>query len=229
MIDDISVQPESHSSHFELRRYADLISSHQTDRRRSLRWARNLRFLTFDDVDNEKLAEQSRPLTGQCQRCHEGVLPVPGHVCAAHHFLDPRSSHARIRERELRSFPNPCVHVKEASCPDCSHFPLFPNDYQPTRFRVRRLRLKDAKPSDLSTCNHFVAVSYCWSSSGQGSGAAGSAEPYQVIEENGIERRARASKDIIDRAVNFARQNGLRMIWIDQVGYTNMLCHISYR
>ncbi|KZL86141.1 hypothetical protein CI238_09115, partial [Colletotrichum incanum] len=41
-------------------------------------------------------------------------------------------------------------------------------------------------------------------------------EPYEVVEEDGTVRKVRASRNTIDRVVAFARENGFRMIWIDQ-------------
>ncbi|OCL15254.1 hypothetical protein AOQ84DRAFT_224322 [Glonium stellatum] len=81
---------------------------------------------------------------------------------------------------------------------------------------MRRLRSKDTRASDLSTCTHFIAVSYCWPSEvAQTKGNSGE-QPYLVLEEDLTVRPIRAPKDIIDRAVDFAVQNGFRMIWIDQ-------------
>jgi hypothetical protein len=37
------------------------------------------------------------------------------------------------------------------------------------------------------------------------------------VEEDGTSRDMRASNSTIDRVVDFARENGFRMIWIDQV------------
>lgn len=89
-----------------------------------------------------------------------------------------------------------------------------------TKFRIRRLKPKGTKPSELGICTHFVAVSYCWSSSSAQKSSETSmvSEQYQVLEEDmKTVRPIRAPKDTIDRAVKFAAQNGFPMIWIDQV------------
>lgn len=114
------------------------------------------------------------------------------------------------RELELYKFSDPCVHVRENWCQACGRIPQFPNQGTVTRFRIRRVHA--AGSIDHRWCTHFVAVSYCWSSE---SGDNGS-EPYKVVEEDGSVRDIRAQNSTIDRVVAFARENGFRMIWIDQ-------------
>jgi hypothetical protein len=112
----------------------------------------------------------------------------------------------------LREYANPCVHVCELTCDYCKHIPLFPNQGAITTFKIRRI-----DPKAWTRCRHFVAISYCWAAQ-----TAGTEEnpkvPYKVVEEDGSVRDMRASSSTIDRVVEFARQNGFRMIWIDQVG-----------
>ena len=98
--------------------------------------------------------------------------------------------------------------------------PLYPNRGRVTKFRIRRLKPKGTKQSELGICTHFVAVPYCWPTpSAQNSGETKrDGEQYQVLEEDmKTVRSIRAPKDTIDRAVSFATQNGFQMIWIDQV------------
>ena len=140
---------------------------------------------------------------------------------------DTCATHAQLRKREISEYEeqateydDPCIHVRDAACEECMHLPLFPNSGKATKVRIRRLKPKGIQQSKLGMCAHFVAVSYCWSSSNAEkldvSDVDG--EQYEVIEEDMKTVRAtRAPKDTIDRAVSFAAQNGFRMIWIDQV------------
>lgn len=117
------------------------------------------------------------------------------------------------REAELFKFTDPCVHVQEHTCDECQHIPLFPNQEKVTRFRIRKLL--PVGSDKLPECCHFVAVSYCWMSQGDCSSHPDE-ESYLVREEDGTVRRMRAQRATIDRVVSFARDNGFRMIWIDQ-------------
>ncbi|ETS81505.1 hypothetical protein PFICI_06507 [Pestalotiopsis fici W106-1] len=197
------------------------ILTHPVTRDHAVRWADNLRFLTFDDSDDESSTESQNNIVvgreeeaharGQCEPCSRRV-PVPsGHVCEKHIFNIGHTgdkSWTESRDDRLHQFRDPCVHVLERSCEACQHIPLFPNERKATRFRIRRLSAKD-KHTD---CDHFVAVSYCWSNEDSDAKMA----PYKIVEENGQVRDARASNTTLDRVVAFARENGYRMIWIDQ-------------
>ena len=216
---------DTDSGHFEFSSKLNAILEHRILRKSAARWARNLRFLTFanDEIDAEVEKSSDFAVTkglrqGQCTRCERRVPPPAGHICADHALI-PKSD-IKASEKQLREYANPCTHVENASCKDCLHMPLFPNNGQITRFRIRRLKPKDTKPSELSTCTHFVAVSYCWSSQSTRKPAESKAddEQYQVLEGDGTTiRLTRAPRDTIDRAVRFATENGIRMIWIDQV------------
>lgn len=194
------------------------IVEHRCGREYATTWSRNLRFLTFDDegpdvgpeTPGETMIASKGKLTGQCTRCAKRISPSAGHICCAHILGEG----ADYMEKRLKDYSNPCVHVKKRSCEDCSSLPLFPTKERARRFRIRRLRAKGTLPSKLSICTHFVAVSYCWSDDR----AMLETEPYHILEEDGLTRREnRAPANVIDRAVAFAAENGLRMIWIDQV------------
>lgn len=186
------------------------------------RWANSLRFLTFDDGDDSKASMGASPITehessqpialmGQCRPCEER-LPLPsGHACSIKSTWSFAQG-IKDREAELAKYDNPCMHVLERSCEKCHSIPLFPNHEPVTRFRVRRLNILDGENNN---CVHFVAVSYCWSSDDR----TQLGEPYKVTDEDGNVRGARAPNATIDRAVAFARENGFRMIWIDQVSF----------
>ena len=218
------------SSNFEFSSKINAILEHRIHRKSAARWARNLRFLTFDnDEDSANIEPMSRLGREQCTRCELRVPPPAGHICAAHLLL---KKHSKAREKRLKEYADPCLHVQDASCEDCSHIPLFPNRGKITRFRIRRLKPKDTKPSKFSRCCHFVAVSYCWSSQSARKSAEDETddEQYQILEEDRETiRQARAPKDTIDRAVKFAAENGFRMIWIDQVMCFPMMWQNSVR
>lgn len=191
-------------------------------REHAARWANNLRFLTFDDDSDDKShcsidsgpkvenAEKNEleSLRGQCQPCERRVPAPSGHICQGH--LSNRNG-SGDREAHFVAHANPCVHVHERTCEDCKAVPLFPNEGKVTKFRIRRLYANgDERPQ---RCTHFVAVSYCWSSTETGQRT----DQYEIVEEDGRTRKARAPNATIDRIVAFARENGFRMIWIDQV------------
>ncbi|KAH8589924.1 hypothetical protein B0O99DRAFT_676412 [Bisporella sp. PMI_857] len=202
----------------------DEIIKHQTHRKHAARWARNLRFLTFNyedtleandtNVDGEIIDVLKK---GQCTRCETRVLPSAGHICSAHGSQGGNRDYVKQHEQQLRDFAYPCIHVTEKTCDDCRAIPLFPTTWKVTKFRIRRLRPKGTKTSRLANCTHFLAVSYCWSSqNNRKTNRLSDQANYQVVEENGRIRSIRAPKDVIDRSVAFAVQNGFRMIWIDQ-------------
>lgn len=212
------------SGSFEFSSKIDEILQHKMHRTKAAQWAKNLRFLTFagdegpTDPETQEGSDPPKGLhRGQCARCEPRVRPPVEHNCATHTQFESNISAYGKRAKEHN---NPCTHVESRSCEECRHIPLFPNRGKATKFRIRRLKPKDTRLSELGICSHFVAVSYCWSSlSSQISGEpnAGS-EQYQVLEEDmKTKRPIRAPKDTIDRAVSFAAQNGFRMIWIDQV------------
>lgn len=223
MRDDIRGNQASSGS-FEFSSNIDEILQHQMHRTKAAQWAKNLRFLTFggdEGSTDPKTREASGPLKGlhrgQCARCESTVRPPAEHKGALHTQFECDIS---AYEKRAQGHKNPCVHVESRSCEECMHIPLFPNRGKATKFRIRRLKPKDTKYSELGICSHFVAVSYCWSNlSAQTSVELNTdREEYQVLEEDmKTERPIRAPKDTIDRAVSFAAQNGFRMIWIDQV------------
>lgn len=72
---------------------------------------------------------------------------------------------------------------------------------------------KAAKP-----CNHYVAVSYCWpetTNDGRGN-AIRHKSIYNIRLNDRVIRGNRAPAEVISRAVQFARENKIRFVWIDQ-------------
>ena len=197
------------------------ILSHRVQRSHAIHWASNLRYLTFDDGGDEgytnaddgaldsdyinasALTESDlqerlvRELgTGHCRLCEiKGSQPIQLET-----IIDG--------EKKVFEYSGGCVHVCQRTCVECRRIPLFPNGRQVKRFRIRRLQ-----QASLRVCDHFVAVSYRWSDARK----TAEQQPYQVVEEDGTVRDARAANEILDRIVAFARENGFRMIWIDQV------------
>ncbi|RMJ15404.1 hypothetical protein CDV36_004942 [Fusarium kuroshium] len=199
---------------YKLRENVATIIDQRMTRVHTSSWADSLRFLTFDDGHDHEPQErnQETPLLGQCQPCQER-LPLPaGHVCEKHLSLTPTAK-IENREAELHKYANPCVHVREHSCKACQNIPLFPNEGNITKFRIRRVNKVGS--NELSRCDHFVAVSYCWSAA-TANRSDDEEGPYKVVEEDGSVRDMRAAKSTIDRVVTFAQENGFRMIWIDQ-------------
>ena len=217
MLDDIRASDKSLTD-FAFSSNIEGILEHQFRRQTAKQWARNLRFLTFDDGEHSSAQDNdAKSQQAQCARCELRVPPSSGHICFAH--AEKSGSRIRAHERRLKEFSDPCMHIKDTCCDDCANIPLFPNQGKVRRFRVRRLRPKGSKPSTASACTHFVAVSYCWEGHAALSTTSEHAgDDYQVLEEDMTTMRPiRAPKDTIDRAVGFAAANGIRMIWIDQV------------
>lgn len=239
MIDDTRPVEAGAKSHppFCLAQNVGSIMKHTMTRAHANRWSRSLRFLTVDvDDDNSQYrsqiaatpsdcnnateeanttdeSEELFRVTGQCLPCEKRLPPSSGHFCEGHIPQNFKKISSEDREAELYKFTDPCVHVQEHTCDECQHIPLFPNQEQVTKFRIRRLL--PIGSDKLPECCHFVSVSYCWTSQGDSSSHQDE-EPYLVREEDGTVRPMRAQRATIDRVVSFARENGFRMIWIDQ-------------
>jgi hypothetical protein len=205
---------------------APVVRDHAT------RWAEDLSFLTFDDGSDDNVAADKIALPGEkwivgrCEICESGKAIPPGHHCDDHTKKRDKifdKDHDNNEQEEAEAIQEPdhetCAHVKKRSCHNCCHIPLFPNGQEVTQFRIRRLNYNN---NVSRRCDHYVAVSYCWSSEQRTQDEI----PYQVTEESGAVRKARAPNSVLRRAVAFARQNGLRLIWIDQVRIIP-LCHCS--
>ena len=97
----------------------------------------------------------------------------------------------------------------KTSCDKCQHIPTFPFTTKPRTFTVVQ----------NIECHHYFAISYCWPKDEMGNPRK-HVPTYRVRtrDRHGklIERKNRAPDQVIDRAVQFARKRGLRMIWLDQ-------------
>lgn len=65
----------------------------------------------------------------------------------------------------------------------------------------------------LAGCRHYVAVSYCWSTSEERQAETG--KTYTIETAQGP-RANKAPSSILDRAIAYAAEYGLGLIWIDQ-------------
>ncbi|PVH81654.1 hypothetical protein DL98DRAFT_571010 [Cadophora sp. DSE1049] len=256
------------------------ISKHQTDRNDALQWARNLRFLAYDDSYDDEIQKRQQncavchatlkvkpleqrdilehklhhvcdtpfhsnhisspeelktsPMRFNCDVCHRGIWAGSRHHCgqclsgkyegsfdlcdacltAGSHCLDP--------DHDLEKIPifkfGECVHVNARSCGDCEKIPLFPNEGEATKFQIVQLKNGEDSQAAFSNCEHFVAVSYCWPPpqyDAEGNFIQHRGR-YSVKDLQGRVRPNRAPEDVITRAAEFAAQNGIRLIWIDQ-------------
>lgn len=211
-------QPSNASTQFpHLSKHVDQLTTARIDRRKATAWAQNLKFLTFEPDDAEKIvirdrhprADADSEARQQCRRCSNREPMSTSHLCSEHM---PNAGPRWRRDEMSPSYARPCCHVEERSCRYCNQFPLFPLSGPVRKFRIRRLQ---PTGDEIPVCDHFVAVSYTLYKDAKERIRPVTA-PYTVVEE-GEPRNARASKDVIDRAVNFASENGYRMIWIDQV------------
>lgn len=119
------------------------------------------------------------------------------------------------------------------SCPQCNIYPRFSRNKKTRKFRLVQ-PWEYSKPVDsLRTCDHFLAVSYCWAGNANPTrtcqirdctGPRKHQTPQQNISAKGKSKDegvylegARVPPDeVLDRAVEFASHEGLRCIWIDR-------------
>ena len=117
------------------------IGRHRMNRGSSHQWARNLRFLAFDDDTSVKrfrrtssLRSTSRPtFTRSCR------------VCSLRNDAEAEAT--------------PCEHWSEHSCQECQDITPFPKGQKVTKFRLLQLRDPYIIPFKPSVCNHYLAVS----------------------------------------------------------------------
>ena len=113
------------------------------------------------------------------------------------------------RNSDRRALEQASDGTKERSCEKCEILPDFPPYGAPTTFKV---------VSGIG-CGHFIAVSYCWPKDPMGNFIECD-RTYRICTNISLGKRTervnRAPNTVIDRAVEFARACGIRMIWIDQ-------------
>ena len=214
----------------------------RSDRNYAYNWSRDLKLLTLDDVEHSgpiddvqhstrcaqcvasgEEIDPTKPIKDKtqvwmCNACREGPYFLGGRYhCSTCDGGDydlcarcvSKGVHCEDSTHKLLYSPLVCQHMAAHSCSSCMYMPLFPEKATIKEFKI-------VKQSDLlrakTQCTHFVAVSYCWPHD------EGTANPqYRVRDENGNTRPNRAPNSVLDRAVAFARENGMRFIWIDQV------------
>lgn len=153
-----------------------------------------------------------RGMRNHCSRCSGGDYDVCDTcVASSKHCLDAEHDLEKIQVFKFGD----CVHINARSCDDCKDYPIFPHQGEVANFRI----VQPGEGQRFSSCDHFIAVSYCWptplyDSEGNMIHHEGR---YSVKDAHGNVRKNRAPEDVITRAVKFAAQNGIRLIWIDQV------------
>ena|SRR2546429_57657 len=94
-----------------------------------------------------------------------------------------------------------CEHTRERSCADCRTYPPFPLEGgRSQNFRIVQFRDPGGMAAESSLCDHYVAVSYCWSSDmNNGEKTIFPYKgPYTVRALNGLMRPNRAPVEVID-------------------------------
>lgn len=176
---------------------------------------------------------KTHPMRFDCDSCHRDIWSGSRNHCA--HCLSrdfdlcdacvSSEKHCHNANHTLEKIPvfqfGECVHVNARSCGDCEGIPLFPNEWKATKFHIVQLENAEGIEAKFSNCDHFVAVSYCRPPPRQydieGTLIQHKGE-YSVKKDlDGKVGPNRAPEDVITRAVEFAAQNGIRLIWIYQV------------
>lgn len=121
-----------------------------------------------------------------------------------------------------------------SQCPRCKTYPRFSQTRRTRRFRLVEPWKYSKDGDEFEACDHFVAVSYCWSSyeasprtcqirdctgsradaprpRSDSKGKSRDDNVYLSIENGRV-----PFDEVLDRAVDFASSGGLRCIWIDQ-------------
>jgi hypothetical protein len=191
--------------------------------------------------------QKTSPLRFICDGCNHRIASGNRHSCAecastlgsgGYDLCESclgLGKHCPGKSHSLEKIPifefGDCIHVNARTCKDCHRVPLFPTDRPVKNFKAIRLESYESRGSVVaftssenpqtnpSSCDDFVAVSYCWPPpklDNDGNPLHHSGQ-YTVKSEDGLIRQNRAPEEVLDRAVAFASQNGLRLIWIDQV------------
>ncbi|KAJ8113740.1 hypothetical protein OPT61_g4192 [Boeremia exigua] len=96
---------------------------------------------------------------------------------------------------------------RNTPCKVCAAYPEFPHRTKPRTFRLVR-------PAITDVCQHYIAVSYCWSggpkTTAPNEPKTPAPENYLVRDLDGHQRPCRASNDVLDRAVDVANSCGLQ-------------------
>ncbi|KXH34177.1 hypothetical protein CSIM01_07179 [Colletotrichum simmondsii] len=136
---------------------------------------------------------------------------------------DGESGNAPVAAVSMPSVANAVDDEDVFECRICSKLPTFPHDKKTRNFRLFKPadefpHFATQRPSSVDVCVHYVAVSYCWpeETKDEDGNTVPPITESKVRDPNGKPRPARALDDVLDRAVDFAKFFGLRMIWIDQ-------------
>jgi hypothetical protein len=167
------------------------LAGYSFSRREAEQWAENdVKFLIYDDTSVQADGFDSDDEEGMLK--HAMQLSLGDEVDSDPEISVPDVTHRR----------------EEQKC-HCMALPAFPATFDPKKLKLYRPQ----KP--LRSCDHYVAVSYCWP---QGANTEQPAEghEYHVRDLNGVVRPARAPANVLRRAIDVAISCGFHMIWIDQ-------------
>jgi hypothetical protein len=183
----------------DLRRMPEL-AGYSIDRRDAELWAQNeIKFLVYDD--------SSALESGYDSDDEQGILEFALRLSQMTINADDNDELAD-KSKEASSEPS----KKKTSTCFCHEAPPFPKTFHPTKLKLFR-------PENLMSCDHYIAVSYCWPAEDHENGINAkppSAQAYKVRDLNGVVRPARAPDWVLRRAIEVAASCGINMIWIDQ-------------
>lgn len=156
--------------------------------------------------------DTSIPL-GQCYSSNEEIRAAMVEI--AQHKVDGReaaihwSDHLRFLAADTtsRPFEPQVVNSDESDTEDCTCV-----SYPSISLNKNERQLMVTDPADLAECTHYLAVSYCCSSSAE---AEYRGPPY-FVRRKGIVGVPACPSDLLRRVINFARECGLDYLWVDQ-------------
>lgn len=170
------------------------LAGYSINRRDAELWAQNdVKFLVYDD--------SSALDDGFDSDDEDAMLKFALRLSAATDEDGQQDPPARKRESSPSSKGSPDCYCKGAH--------PFPKTFHPKKLKLFR-------PDKSMSCNHYIAVSYCWPADEHETKDPSCTQAYQVRDLNGIVRPARAPAWVLRRAIDVARSCGINMIWIDQ-------------
>lgn len=220
------------------------LSAYRVDRQKAALWAhRDIKFLVYDDTSLQQNGYDSDDEEGMVEYAmmiSEGVAPEEGsprlrssprlggeaEEVGSAFVKIPRDEEnegsSQDEENEGSSQDEEELYYEPKHCEFCLSMPEFPHSWKPRKFRLVRPEQVTDPQSDSQmgsrVCCHYAAVSYCWPVPEKDEHGEPIMIPstYQVRDLDGTVRLSRAQDNVLDRAVEFARLAGMRMIWIDQ-------------
>jgi len=137
------------------------------------------------------------------------MVEIAQHKIEGREAAEHWSNHLRFLAADTTSRPieTHVVDSDESDSEDCACV-LYPS----ISLRKDERQLMVTDPTDLAECTHYLAVSYCCSSSAE---AEYRGLPY-TVRRKGIVGPPACPSDLLRRVINFARECGLDYFWIDQ-------------